>query len=146
MYQDAMQEERTEDFMVKRDIQTKGAPSAIGPYSQAIAYQDMLFISGQIGLCVNSGEIVAGGIEEESRQLMENLKAILQAGDLDFSDVVKTTIYLSDINDFPQVNKIYEEYIQKPYPARSTIAVQALPKGALLEIDMIAAKPKREED
>ncbi|SHI74848.1 endoribonuclease L-PSP [Malonomonas rubra DSM 5091] len=119
-------------------IETTKAPAAIGPYSQAVRAGDYLFCSGQIPLLPDSGEMVAGGISEQTRQVMDNLGEVLAAAGADFSKVVKTTIYLSDLNDFAVVNDIYAEYFVSIAPARATVQVAALPKGALVEIDAVA--------
>lgn len=119
-------------------IATDKAPAAIGPYSQAIRAGDFLFCSGQIPLQPETGEMVAGGIMEQSRQVLTNLSAVLAAAGLDFKAVVKTTIYLADLADFAVVNEIYAEFCSDPAPARATVQVAALPKGALIEIDAIA--------
>ncbi len=118
-------------------IQTEKAPAAIGPYSQAIKAGDYLFCSGQIPLLPETGEIVAGGIEAQTRQVMENLVAVLAAAGVDFAAVAKTTIYLADLGDFAVVNEIYAGYCADPAPARATVQVAALPKGVLVEIDAI---------
>ena len=119
-------------------IQTEKAPAAIGPYSQAIRAGDYLFCSGQIPLLPETGEIVAGGIEAQTRQVMENLAAVFTAAGVDFAAVAKTTIYLADLGDFAVVNEIYAGYCKEPAPARATVQVAALPKGVLVEIDAIA--------
>lgn len=119
-------------------VQTANAPAAIGPYSQAIKAGDYLFCSGQIPLQAESGEIVAGGIKEQTRQVMKNLAAVLAAAGLDFSAVAKTTIYLVDLGDFAVVNEIYAGYFTDPAPARATVQVAALPKGVQVEIDAVA--------
>ena len=126
--------------MSKQKIETSAAPAAIGPYSQAIHAGRLVFLSGQIPLDPRSGEMVPGGIEAQTRQVMENLRAVLWAADLDFASLVKTTIYLVDLGDFATVNRIYGEYFLEMPPARATVQVAALPKGALVEIDGIAVK------
>lgn len=118
-------------------IATDGAPRAIGPYSQAIEAGGFLFCSGQIPLKPN-GEMVEGGIEEQAKQVMENLAAVLKAAGLSMNNLVKTTIYLSDLNDFVKVNDIYGAYFEEPFPARATVEVAALPKGAMIEIEAVA--------
>jgi 2-iminobutanoate/2-iminopropanoate deaminase len=118
-------------------IQTEKAPAAIGPYSQAIKAGDYLFCSGQIPLLPETGEIVAGGIEAQTRQVMENLVAVFAVAGVDFAAVAKTTIYLADLGDFAVVNEIYAGYCADPAPARATVQVAALPKGVLVEIDAI---------
>ncbi|HEY5674591.1 MAG TPA: RidA family protein [Malonomonas sp.] len=119
-------------------IQTTQAPAAIGPYSQAIKAGDYLFCSGQIPLLAETGEVVTGGIKDQTRQVLENLSAVLASAGLDFSAVAKTTIYLVDLGDFAVVNEIYAGYCADPAPARATVQVAALPKGVLVEIDAVA--------
>lgn len=118
-------------------IKTNKAPLPIGPYSQAIIWGNLVFCSGQIGIDPKTGELKKG-IEEQTKQVMENLKQILKAAGTDFARILKTTIYLVDIEDFPKVNQIYEKYFSQTKPARSTVAVKSLPKGALIEIELIA--------
>ena len=124
--------------MTKRIIQTKQAPAAIGPYSQAISIGDFLFTSGQIALDPESGIFLSAEIEEETEQTLKNISAILRAGGLSLENVVKTTVYLSDINHFSRMNQVYEKYFSKTKPARACVQVTALPKGAKIEIDAIA--------
>ncbi len=124
---------------MREKVHTDKAPRAIGPYSQAIDTGDFVFLSGQIGLDPETGQMKAG-VEEQTHQVMRNLQAVLEAVGLNFSHVVKTTIYLQDLNDFQKVNEIYASYLQEPYPARATVQVAALPKGALVEIEMIAKR------
>lgn len=124
---------------MREKVHTDKAPKAIGPYSQAIDTGDFVFLSGQIGLDPETGQMKAG-VEEQTHQVMRNLQAVLETVGLDFSHVVKTTIYLQDLNDFQKVNEIYASYLQEPYPARATVQVAALPKGALVEIEMIAKR------
>lgn len=126
--------------MTRRAVSTSGAPSAIGPYSQGIASGDLVFCSGQIGLDPASGELV-DGVEAQAERALRNLAAVLDAAGCTFADVVRTTIYLADINDFGQVNAVYARHMPEPPPARSTFAVGALPKGARVEIDAIARRP-----
>jgi 2-iminobutanoate/2-iminopropanoate deaminase len=125
---------------MKRAIQTHAAPAAVGPYAQAIENDGWVFCSGQIGLDARSGKLVAGGIEGETRRVMENLREVLDAAGAGINDVVKTTIYLIDLADFEVVNRIYSEHFEQPYPARSTVQVAALPRGARVEIDAIARR------
>jgi 2-iminobutanoate/2-iminopropanoate deaminase len=127
--------------MSKRAIHTDSAPAAIGPYSQAIASGQLLFVSGQIALSPESGELVGGGIEAETRRVMENLGGILAAAGSSFDQVVKTTIYLVDMNDFAAVNATYGSYFGDRPPARATIQVAALPRGARVEVDAVAHIP-----
>lgn len=125
--------------MPKNAITTDSAPAAIGPYSQAVRAGNMLFCSGQIALEPGgSGELKAGGIEAQTRQVLDNLQAVLAAAGAKWDDVVKTTIYLSDLGDFQQVNAIYSERFSAVAPARATVEASGLPKGALVEIDALA--------
>jgi 2-iminobutanoate/2-iminopropanoate deaminase len=124
-------------------ISTDQAPKAIGPYSQAIAHGDLVFLSGQIGLDPASGTLVAGGTAAEAERVMQNLRAVLAAAGLDFQYVVRATIYLVDLADFTTVNEIYGRFLREPYPARATVGVAALPRGARVEIDAIAVCPPR---
>jgi 2-iminobutanoate/2-iminopropanoate deaminase len=126
--------------MSKTIIHTPNAPAPIGPYNQAVLTGNLLFISGQIPLVPGSGELVSGTIEEEATQVMKNLDAILTAANMDFSNVVKTTIFLSDMNLFVPVNEVYGKYFESDYPARETVAVKGLPKNVNVEISMIASK------
>ena len=125
--------------MIKRIIQTEQAPAAIGPYSQAIRIGDFLYTSGQIALDPESGNFLSGEIEEETEQTLKNISAILQASGVNFENVIKTTVYLSDLNDFTRMNQVYEKYFSKNKPARACVQVAALPKGAKIEIDAIAS-------
>jgi 2-iminobutanoate/2-iminopropanoate deaminase len=125
--------------MEKKIINTPQAPAPIGPYSQAVQTGGLLFISGQIPINPASGKIEAGDIIEEAHQVMHNIRAILSQAGLDFSHVVKTTILLSDMSYFGDVNEVYGKYFAGDFPARETFAVKALPKNANLEISMIAA-------
>lgn len=122
---------------MKETIQTDGAPEAIGPYSQAIVAGGFVFTAGQIGLDPTTGEM-AEGVAYQAEQVMQNVREVLAAAGADFDDVVKTTIYLADIGDFAEVNEIYAAYFKGEPPARSTVQAAALPKGALVEIDMVA--------
>jgi 2-iminobutanoate/2-iminopropanoate deaminase len=126
--------------MLIKKIETEKAPAAIGPYSQAIQAGDFLFLSGQIPLDPGTGELVVGGIEAQAQQVMTNLRAVLQGAGLDFASLVKTTIYLVDLGDFTVVNRIYGECFGEVPPARVTVQVAALPKGAMIEIDGIAVR------
>jgi 2-iminobutanoate/2-iminopropanoate deaminase len=129
-----------EDILEKSIISTKNAPAAIGPYSQAVAWNNLLFISGQIPLNPTTGEMVTGDFESQIRQVLDNLKSILEAAGLTTSSVLKTTIFLTDLADFAKANEIYSQYFAENPPARSTIQVSALPKGAKVEIEAIAGK------
>lgn len=125
----------------KTSIQTDQAPAAIGPYSQAIRIDNMVFTSGQVAIDPGTGQLVAGGIEEQTHRVLRNLQAVLTAAGLDFSRVVKTTVFLKDMAHFAAMNAIYAEYLQtqnSPAPARSTVEVSRLPKDALVEIELIA--------
>jgi 2-iminobutanoate/2-iminopropanoate deaminase len=125
--------------MPKKAITTpKG--KVIGPYSMAIETGDLLFISGQIPLDAATGKLVEGDVSAQARQSLENLQAVLEAAGLSFAHVVKTTIFLTSMADFAAVNEVYKSYVKEPYPARSTIAVAALPMGAKVEIEMIASR------
>jgi 2-iminobutanoate/2-iminopropanoate deaminase len=119
---------------------TDRAPAAIGPYSQAVEADGFLFTAGQIGLDPDSGEFAGGDVETQARRALDNLGAILAHAGLSFRDVVKTTVYLIDMGEFPTVNEIYAEYFSDPYPSRSTVAAAALPKGARVEIDVVARR------
>ena len=123
---------------MKKQIQTTAAPAAIGPYSQAIQAGDLIFYSGQIPLDPESGTLVEGGIVEQTRQVMANMRAMLHASGRDFSDIVKTTIYLTDLADFATVNEIYGECFSEIPPARACVQVVALPKGAQVEIEWVS--------
>jgi 2-iminobutanoate/2-iminopropanoate deaminase len=122
----------------KKIIFTTKAPKAIGPYSQAIRAESMVFTAGQVGLNPGSGELVEGGVEAQTRQVLTNLKSVLEAANSGLSFVVKTTVFLKNMDDFAKMNAIYAEFFVKDPPARSTVAVAALPKGALVEIEAIA--------
>ena len=124
--------------MTLRQISTDKAPSAIGPYSQAVIANGFLFTAGQIALDPVAGQIIPGGIVEQTERVMENLTAVLSAGGATWKDVVKTTVYLHDLSHFPTVNEIYGKWLGDARPARSTVQVPGLPRGALVEIDAIA--------
>jgi 2-iminobutanoate/2-iminopropanoate deaminase len=126
--------------MSKIIIETTNAPAPIGPYNQAVLAGNLLFISGQIALVTSTGEMANTDIQEETHQVMQNLKAILGEAGLGFAQVVKTTIFLSDMSLFSDVNTIYGQYFEGDFPARETIAVKGLPKNANVEISMIALK------
>jgi 2-iminobutanoate/2-iminopropanoate deaminase len=125
---------------MKKVISTSDAPAAIGPYSQAVETNGMLFVSGQIPLNPANGEVTGATISEQSRQVLENIKAILSSAGYSIKDVVKTTCYLTDMNEFPKMNEVYATYFIENPPARATIGVSKLPKGVLVEIDAIAVK------
>jgi len=123
-----------------KPISTDKAPAAIGPYSQAVdSGKGLLFISGQIPVDPATGAFAEGGIKAQTRQSLLNAQSILQAAGLDLSNVVKTTVFLADMGDFAAMNEVYAQFFNEPYPARSAVAVKALPKGALVEIECIAA-------
>lgn len=124
--------------MNKSIIHTDKAPKAIGPYSQAVHIGSLIYTAGQVGLDPATMELVAGGVEEQTRQVIANLKNVLEAAGSSFAHVVKTTVFLKDMNDFAKMNAIYAETFSENPPARSTVAVAALPKGALVEIEVIA--------
>jgi reactive intermediate/imine deaminase len=124
--------------MDRKAFHTDSAPKAIGPYSQAVRAGDFIYLSGQIPLDPATGQLVAGDIEDATHRVMKNLEAVLAASGTSFARVVKATIYLADLADFAVVNEIYGSYFEAPYPARSTVQVAALPRGARVEIDLIA--------
>ena len=124
--------------MMKKVISTTKAPAAIGPYSQAIQVGNLVYTSGQIPIDPATGVFVEGGIREQTRQSLLNVKAILEEAGLTMSDVVKTTVFLADMNDFADMNAVYAEFFAESYPARSAVAVKMLPKGALVEIEVVA--------
>lgn len=121
-------------------LHTDKAPAAIGPYSQAIEVNGMVFASGQIPLDPATGNIVEGGIKEQTHQALTNAKAIMEAAGLTLANVVKTTVFMADMNDFTAMNEVYATFFSEPYPARSAVAVKALPKGVLVEVECIAAR------
>jgi len=125
--------------MSKKAINTDKAPAAIGPYSQAVQIANLLYTSGQIPIEPKSGQVVAGGIEGQAKQVFANLQAILEAVGAGFADVVKTTVFIKDMNDFVKLNQIYAQYFSEPFPARSCIEVARLPKDVLVEVEVIAA-------
>ena len=125
---------------MKQVIHTDKAPAAIGPYSQAIQIGQLLFTSGQVPIDPETGAIVEGGIQEQARQSLNNIKAILNAAGTNMGAVVKTTVFLQDMNDFAAMNEVYAQFFQEPYPARSAVQVGRLPKDALVEIEAIAQR------
>ncbi len=135
---------------MKQVINTSAAPAAIGPYSQAVQVgrpaegrsqgMNLVYTSGQIPIDPATGTFVEGGIKEQTRQSLSNVQAILREAGLDMGNVVKTTVYMADMNDFAAMNEVYAEFFAEPYPARSAVAVKALPKGALVEIEVVAAR------
>src|SRR3954465_7667448 len=126
--------------MSRHAVSSTGAPAALGPYSQGIRVDGFVFCSGQIGLDPTTGELVTGGVEAQADRALRNLTAVLDAAGLTMADVVKTTIFLADINDFGAVNTVYARHMPDPPPARSTFAVGALPKGGRIEIEAIAQR------
>ncbi len=121
-------------------ITTIEAPGAIGPYSQAIEANGFVYVSGQLPIDPQTGTFPQGGVKEQTRQSLLNAQAILRAAGADLNNVVKTLVFLNDMNDFAAMNEVYSEFFAAPYPARSAVAVKALPKGALVEIECVAAK------
>ena len=123
-----------------KQIHTDNAPKALGPYSQAIEAGGMVFASGQVPIDPATDQFVEGGIKEQTRQSLTNARNILREAGTDLTHVVKTTVFLSDMDNFAAMNEVYAEFFQQPYPARSAVAVKTLPKGALVEIECIAMK------
>lgn len=126
--------------MEKKIIRTDNAPAPIGPYNQAVQFGNMLFVSGQIAINPQTGELYTGDIQTETKLVMENLKAILTEAGMDFSNVLKSTIFLMDMGQFAQVNEVYGSYFTYNPPARETVQVAGLPKGVKVEISVVAAK------
>ena len=125
---------------MKKVISTPNAPAAIGPYSQAIQVGNLIYTSGQIPIDPVTGQLVEGGIKEQTRQSLSNIQAILQEAGLTMASVVKTTVFMADMADFAEMNSVYAEFFTEPYPARSAVAVKTLPKNALVEIEVVAEK------
>jgi 2-iminobutanoate/2-iminopropanoate deaminase len=123
---------------LREAISTESAPKAIGPYSQAIRARDLLFLSGQIALDPSSGQLIAGDIREQTERVLRNLQEVLEAADSALERVVKTTVYLKDMNDFPAMNEVYGRFFTADPPARSTVEVSRLPRDARVEIDVVA--------
>jgi len=123
--------------MKRTVVHTDKAPKAIGPYSQAIRTESLIYTAGQTGLDPLTGELVAGGVEEQTHQVLANLKNVIEAAGSTIGNVVKTTVFLKDMNDFPKMNAIYAEFFGENPPARSTVAVAGLPKGGLVEIEAV---------
>lgn len=121
-------------------LHTEKAPAAIGPYSQAIEANGMVFASGQIPLDPATGEVVEGGIKEQTRQALTNAAGVMEAAGLTLANVVKTTVFMADMNDFAAMNEVYGKVFTEPYPARSAVAVKTLPKNVLVEIEVIALR------
>lgn len=126
------------EFIVKEIIATENAPGAIGPYSQAVKTGNMVFCSGQIPIDTATGEFVSGGVAEQTRQVLKNLSAVLEAAGTSLNNVVKTTVFLADMNDFAAMNEIYAEFFSENKPARATVQAARLPKDARVEIECIA--------
>ena len=124
--------------MERKSISTGNAPQAIGPYAQAILANGFIYTAGQIPLDPKTGNLVPGGVKEQTRQVLENLKAVLEAAGSSMSQVVKATVFLKSISDFGAMNEIYAEYFGETRPARSTVAVAELPRNALIEVDLVA--------
>ena len=124
--------------MIRETVSTDKAPKAIGPYAQAIKAGEFLYTAGQIPIDPKSGNLIVGGIAEQTRQVLENLKAVLEAAGSSLDKVVKATVFLKNMADFAALNEVYGEYVGKAKPARSTVAVAELPRGALVEIDFVA--------
>lgn len=123
---------------MKNVISTSKAPAAIGPYSQAIQVGNLVYTSGQLPIDPATGQFPEGGIKEQTRQSLTNVKAILEGAGLSMSSVVKTTVFMADMDDFAEMNSVYAEFFSEPYPARSAVAVKTLPKNALVEIEVVA--------
>lgn len=123
-----------------KPIVTSAAPAAIGPYSQAIEVNGFVYASGQLPIDPATGAFPEGGVQEQTRQSLLNVKAILEEAGLTLANVVKTAVYLADMGDFAAMNEIYSQFFSQPFPARSAVAVKALPKGALVEVEVIAAR------
>ena len=126
--------------MNRRVVATDAAPKAVGPYSQAVWAGDLLFCAGQIPLEPATGNMVSGGIAEQAQRVLENIKGLLQSQGLDFTNVVKATVFLSDMGNFGAMNEVYARYFTRDFPARSTVQVARLPKDALVEIEVVAAR------
>ncbi len=123
---------------MKKIISTTKAPAAIGPYSQAVKVGNLIYTSGQLPIDAATGSFPEGGIKEQTRQSLTNVKAILEEAGVSMANVVKTTVFMADMNDFADMNSVYAEFFAEPYPARSAVAVKTLPKGALVEIEVVA--------
>ena len=124
--------------MTKKIIHSKSAPEPIGPYSQAVQFENLIFTSGQIAIDPKTNELIPGGVEDQTRQVLENLRTILDAANASLDSVLKTTIFLKSMDDFVKVNTVYERFFGESVPARSTVEVSRLPKDVLVEIDCIA--------
>lgn len=126
--------------MEKKVIRTDNAPAPIGPYNQAIQYGDMLFVSGQIAIDPKTGELLKGSIQEETKLVMENLKAVLAEAGMGFSNIIKSSIFIMDMGQFAEINEVYAQYFDADPPARETVQVAGLPKGVNVEISVVAGK------
>ncbi len=126
--------------MKKRVHVSSNAPAPVGPYSQAVEVDGLIFCSGQISINPKSNEVFTGAVQEQTKMVMDNIGAVLKAADLDYSAIVKSTIFLTNMNDFASVNEVYAGYFKEQYPARSTVQVAALPKGVNVEIEVIAKR------
>jgi 2-iminobutanoate/2-iminopropanoate deaminase len=124
---------------MKKVISTPQAPAAVGPYSQAVRFDNLLFVSGQLGLTLQ-GNLAGDDVAAQARQSLENIRAVLAESEMTFADVIKSTIFLTDLNDFALVNGIYQEYFTAPYPARACVQVARLPKDGKVEIEVVAAR------
>ncbi len=127
---------------MKQIIATSGAPAAIGPYSQAVAYQDLVFCSGQIALNPETGQLVPGGVAEQTEQVLKNLAAVLEAAGSSLANVLKTTVFLKDMNDFAAMNQVYGRYFQESVPARATVEAARLPRDVQVEIEAVAFRTR----
>ena len=127
---------------MKRAIASDRAPKAVGPYSQAVAFGDLLFCAGQIPLDPDTGEIAGEDVTPQTERVIENIKAVLAVNAMTLDDVVKTTVFLTTMSDFPAMNEVYARHFTQPFPARSTVAVLALPRGAKVEIEVTAAQSR----
>ena len=125
---------------MKKTVVTPHAPKAVGPYSQAVLIGDTLYCSGQIPLDPESGEVVSGGVREQAERVFLNLGAVLRASGMDFSNVVKATIFTTDLSKFGELNEVYASFFSEPYPARSTVQVSALPRGVQVEVEVVAIR------
>lgn len=124
--------------MVKEELRTENAPQAIGPYSQGVRIGRFFFVSGQIPIEPATGQVIEGDITAQTRQVIKNIQAVLEAGGASLKDCVKTTVFLTDLMQFSEINAVYGEFFKEPYPARATVEVSALPKGVSVEIDAVA--------
>ena len=127
--------------MTRKIIHSNSAPEPIGPYSQAVQFEKLIFTSGQIAINPENNELIAGDVEDQTRQVLENLRAVLEAANASLDTVIKTTIFLKNMDDFAKVNNVYDSFFGSSVPARSTVEVAKLPKDVLVEIDCIAAMP-----